>query len=81
MTRKIKNMNSALHPRDSVAKLYLSRKEGGTSLLSVEDCVDQAVLGLENYVSRNEDRILVAGRIGNEIDREGVEDFKKRKKK
>ena len=63
------NMNSVLHPSGCVARLYLPRKEGGRGFLSVEDCVDQAVLGLENYVSRNEGRTLVAARSGDKIER------------
>ena len=45
--RKIMNMYNALHPRDSVARLYLPRKEGERGLMSVEDCVELAILGLE----------------------------------
>ena len=49
-TRKMMNMYRALHPRDSVARLYLPRKEGGRGLVAIEDCVEIAILGLENYV-------------------------------
>ena len=79
-TRKMMNMNNALHPRDSVVRLYLPRKEGGRGLISVEDCVDQAVLGLQKYISLSEERLLVAARSGEEGNGEDVEDFKKRKK-
>ena len=53
-TRKVMNMYRALHPRDSVARLYLPRKEGGRGLLSIEDSVDLAILGLENYVQQSD---------------------------
>ena len=46
-TRKIMNMYNVPHPRDSVARLYLPRKEGKRGLMSVEDCVDLAILGLK----------------------------------
>ena len=49
-TRKVMNMYRALHPRDSVVRLHLPRREGGRGLLSIEDFVDLAKLRLENYV-------------------------------
>ena len=33
-------MHKALHPRDDVDRLYVSRKEGGRGLASIEDSVD-----------------------------------------
>ena len=33
-------MHKALHPRDDVDRLYLSRKEGGRGIASIEDSVD-----------------------------------------
>ena len=42
-------MYRALHPRDSVDRLYLPRKEGDRGLISIEDCVDIAELSLKEY--------------------------------
>ena len=39
-TRKLMIMHKALHPRDDVDRLYVSRKEGGGGLTSIEDSVD-----------------------------------------
>ena len=39
-TRKLMTMHKALHPRDDVDRLYVSRKEGGRGLSSIEDSVD-----------------------------------------
>ena len=39
-TRKLMTMHEALHPRDDVDRLYVSRKEGGSGLTSFEDSVD-----------------------------------------
>ena len=79
-TRKITNMHNALHPRDSVAKLYLPRKEGGRGLLSVEDCVDLAILGLENYIQKSNERLITSARRDLEDEYLGTEkDFKARK--
>ena len=50
-TCKIVNMNGALHPGESVTRLYMPRKEGGRGLVAVEVCVDMAVLSLEKYMN------------------------------
>ena len=36
-TRKITTLNRCLHPRSSVARLYMKWKEGGRGIISVED--------------------------------------------
>ena len=56
-TRKIMNMYNTVHPRDCVARLYLPRKEVGRGLMSVEDCVDLAILWLENYIQKSNERL------------------------
>ena len=47
-------MHKALHPRDDVAKLYVSRKEGGRGLDSIEDTVDASIQRLEDYIEKHE---------------------------
>ena len=42
-------MHKALHPRDDVDRLYVSRKEGGRGLASIEDSVDASIQQLEDY--------------------------------
>ena len=42
-TRKIITMHKALHPRDDTDKLYVSRKEEGRGLTSIEDSVDASI--------------------------------------
>ena len=37
-TRKLMTMLKAQHPRDNVDRLYISRKEEGRGLASIEDC-------------------------------------------
>ena len=39
-TRKLMTMHKALHPRVDVDRLYVSRKEGGRGLASIENTVD-----------------------------------------
>ena len=36
-TRKLMTMHKALHPRDDVDRLYVSRKKGGRGRTSIED--------------------------------------------
>ena len=66
-TRKHLTIYNALHPRDSVARLYLPRKMGGRGLCSMEDCVELARLGLFNYCVKSREKLLVAAR-GDECD-------------
>ena len=41
-------MHKALHPRDDVDRLYVSRKEGGRGLANIEDSVDASIQPLED---------------------------------
>ena len=47
-------MHKALHPRDDVDRLYVSRKEGGRGLASIEDTVDASIQRLEDYIEKHE---------------------------
>ena len=47
-------MHKALHPRDDVNRLYVSRKEGGRGLASIEDNVDESIQRLEDYREKPE---------------------------
>ena len=53
-TRKLMTMHKALHPRDDVDRLYVSREEGGRGLASIEDTVDASIQRLENYIEKHE---------------------------
>ena len=46
-TRKLMTMHRALNPKSDVARIYLSRKEGGRGLISAEDTLKLAILDLE----------------------------------
>ena len=52
----------ALHPKSHVDRLYIPRKEGGRGLISIEDCVELAVRGMEVYVHGSEERLIQAAR-------------------
>ena len=53
-TRKLMTMHKALHPRDDIDRLYISRKEGGRGLASIEDTVDASIQRLKNYIEKHE---------------------------
>ena len=44
----------ASHPRDDVDRLYVSRKEGGRGLASIEDTVDASIQRFEDYKEKHE---------------------------
>ena len=43
-------MHQALNPKSDVSRICVSRIEGERGLISVEDTVKLAILGLERYV-------------------------------
>ena len=52
------HMHKALHPRDDIDKLYVSRKEVGRGLASIEDSVDTSIQQLHTtYQSVEEDKL------------------------
>ena len=53
-------MCGALHAKSDVDRLYILRKEGGRSLISIEDCVELAIRSLEVYVHGSEERLIEA---------------------
>ena len=53
-------MHKALHPRDDVDRLYVSRKEGGRGLASIEDSVDASIQRLEDYIQKQDGALITA---------------------
>ena len=45
-------MPKALHPRDDIDSLHVSRKEGGRGLSDIEDNADGSIQRLEDYIKR-----------------------------
>ena len=70
-TRKLFTIYGALHRKSDVDKLYISRKKGGRGLISIDDCVELVIRGLEMYVHGSDERLTQAAR-GEKID--GLED-------
>ena len=50
----IMTIHKALHPREDVDRLYVSRKQGGRGLASIEDTVDASIQRLEDYIEKHE---------------------------
>ena len=59
-TRKLMTMHKALYPRDDVDRLYVSKKEGGRGLASIEDSVDVSIQWLEDYIEKHERGLFTA---------------------
>ena len=66
-TRKFFTNYGALRLKSDVDRLYVSRKEQGRDLISIEVCVELAIRRLEVHVHGNEERLIQAAR-GNKID-------------
>ena len=77
---KLFTIYGALHPKSEVGRLYIPRIEGGRGLISIEDCVELAIRGLEVYVHGSEERLIQAAR-GDKIDGSEAASVLKRLKK
>ena len=55
-------MHKALHLRNDVDRLYVSRKEGGRELASIEDSVDASIQRLEDYIEKCGGKLITANR-------------------
>ena len=56
------NKHKALHSRDDVDRLYVSRKEGERGLAIIEDSVDASIQRLEGYIEKHEGVLHAATR-------------------
>ena len=61
-TRKLFTIYGALHPKSDVDRLYVPRKEGGRCLITIEDCFELVIRGLEVCVHASEERYIQAAR-------------------
>ena len=53
-------MHKAHHPKDSVDRLYIKRKDGGRGLISIEECVEDAITGLYHDLQNSQERLISA---------------------
>ena len=58
-TRKLMTIHEALHPRDDIDRLYVSRGGGGggggTGLASIEDNIDASIQRLKDDIKNAEE--------------------------
>ena len=59
-TRKLMIMHKALHHRDDVNRLYVSRKGRGRGISCIEDSVDASIQRLEDYIEKHEGGLITA---------------------
>ena len=59
-TRKLMTMHKALHPRDDVDRLYVSRKKWWGGLASFEDSVHATIQRLEDYIDKYDGGLITA---------------------
>ena len=52
-SRKLMTAHRTLTPRDDVDRLYVSRKEGGRGLGSIDDSVNESLQRLEDYIEKH----------------------------
>jgi len=70
-------MHIAFLPKDDVGRLYIRRKVGGRWLISIEECVENAVLSLRDYVEKCKEGLISAANDWHEESEETVDDLKK----
>lgn len=51
-------MHRAHHPKASVARLYLPREDGGRGLMSIEQCVEEDIKSIAEYLRRSDEDML-----------------------
>ena len=61
-TRRLMTMHKALHPRDDIDRFYVSKKEGGRGLASIEDSIDASIQRLEDYIQKHDGGLIIATR-------------------
>ena len=54
------SMHKAFNLRDNVDRLYVSKREGGIGLVSIENSVDASIKRLEDYIERHEEGLITA---------------------
>ena len=57
-------MHKALHPRDDVDRLYVSRNKGGRGFANIEDCVEASIQRLKDYIGKHKRGLITAIRNG-----------------
>ena len=53
-----KTNDHALHHRDDIDRLYVSRKEGGRELTNIDDSVDTSIKRFEDNMKNNKESLI-----------------------
>ena len=61
-TRKLMMIHKALHPRDDIDTLYVSRKEGERKLTTTDDTLDVSIRGFKGFIKKNKERLITAAK-------------------
>ena len=75
-TKEFMTVNKELDPRGDVARLYISRKNGGRGLIGCKNSVKNEENGLRRYVKNNIEPLLVAIRTSRTVAQEETADPK-----
>ena len=59
-TRKLMTLHKAFLSRDEIDSIYVSRKEGGRGLASLEDSVAALIRVLEDYIKKSKEGLITA---------------------
>ena len=86
MNHRIRKLfiHKTLHLKDKVNRLYVTRKEKRRRLAIIEDCVDAATLGSEEYTKKSKQKIITADNNNNKNNsktKRKIEFIKSRKQK
>ena len=63
--KKLISTQKTLHPRDDIDRQYVSIKEVGRRLTSIEDCVDASIQGLEDNIKNSKEISITVANINN----------------
>ena len=65
--RKLMTMYKALHLRNDIGRLYVSRNEGGRGYANIAGCLDESIQGIEKCIKKSKERMITAAsdNIGN----------------
>ena len=53
-------MHKALHPKDDVDRLYVTKKEVGRGLAGIEDSANASIQRLADYIGKHEEGLITA---------------------
>ena len=59
-TRKLMTMHKALHPKDDIDRLYMSRKKEGRALASTKDIVEVSIQRFKDFMHDLGGRLIKA---------------------